>query len=191
MIQIDDKIISRDVFEKRFVCDYDACRGICCVEGDSGAPLEGQESIIMKRLLPTIEHLLSEEALQVIKEKGISYIDISGEEVTQLVNGKDCVFTTYDDEGRCLCAFEKMYREGRSSFLKPISCHLYPIRVHRYKYSVALNYDKWDICQCARVLGHKLGVPVYKSLKEPIIRAFGENFYSELEACEKYLNQEE
>ncbi len=189
MIQIEDKIISRDLFEKRFICDYETCQGICCVEGDSGAPLEGQEPMMMRRLLPEVEPLLSEEALAIIKEKGISYIDESGDEVTQIVNGKDCVFTTYDEQGRCLCAFEKLFREGKTSFLKPISCHLYPIRVHRYKYSVALNYDKWDICQCARILGEKKGVPVYKSLKEPIIRAFGASFYEEMEACEALLEE--
>ncbi len=125
MIQIDDKIISRDLFERCFVCDYEACRGACCVEGDSGAPLSGQEPMIMRRLLPLVTPLLSAEALAIIQEKGISYIDQSGEEVTQLVNGKDCIFTTYDEEGRCLCAYEKIYREGNSSFPKPISCHLY------------------------------------------------------------------
>lgn len=191
MIQIDDKIISRDLFERRFVCDYATCRGVCCVEGDSGAPLEHHEAITMRKLLPLVKPLLSEEALTIIGEKGISYIDASGEEVTQLVNGRDCVFTTYDEEGKCLCAYEKIYRAGGSSFLKPISCHLYPIRVHRYKYSIALNYDKWDICQPAVILGKKLGVPVYKSLKEALVRAFGEDFYRQMEECESLLKEAE
>ncbi len=189
MIQIEDKIISRDLFERCFVCDYAACRGVCCVEGDSGAPLSGQEAMTMRRLLPLVTPLLSEEALAVIREKGISYIDVSGEEVTQLVNGKDCVFTPYDEEGRCLCAYEKVYREGKSSFPKPISCHLYPIRVHRYKYSTALNYDRWDICRPALALGERLGIPVYKALKEPIIRAFGAEFYAEMEEVERLLDE--
>ena len=164
MIQIEDKIVSRDILEVQFVCDYEACRGICCVEGDSGAPLEHAEAITMRRLLPQVEPLLSADALEVIRTKGISYIDASGEEVTQLVNGRDCVFTTYDEEGRCLCAFEKIYREGKSTFPKPISCHLYPIRVHKYKYSTALNYDRWEICRPACALGKKLGIPIYKAL---------------------------
>lgn len=189
MIQIDDKIISRDVFERYFVCDYDICRGACCVEGDSGAPLSSQEPMIMRRLLPLVTPLLSEEALAVIREKGISYIDQSGEEVTQLVHGKDCVFTTYDEQGRCLCAYEKIYREGKSSFPKPISCHLYPIRVHRYKYSIALNYDQWDICKPALSLGKKLGIPLYKALKEPIVRAFGEAFFAEMEEAARLLEE--
>lgn len=189
MIQIDDKIISRDLFERCFVCDYEACRGACCVEGDSGAPLSGQEPMIMRRLLPLVTPLLSAEALAIIQEKGISYIDQSGEEVTQLVNGKDCIFTTYDEEGRCLCAYEKIYREGKSSFPKPISCHLYPIRVHRYKYSIALNYDQWDICRPALALGKKLGTPLYKALKEPIVRAFGAEFFAEMEEAARLLEE--
>ena len=189
MIQIEDKIVSRDILEVQFVCDYEACRGICCVEGDSGAPLEHTETMTMRRLLPLVEPLLSADALEVILSKGISYIDASGDEVTQLVNGRDCVFTTYDEEGRCLCAFEKIYREGKSTFPKPISCHLYPIRVHKYKYSTALNYDRWEICRPACTLGKKLGLPVYKSLKEPLIRAFGEEFFHQLEEAEQLLSE--
>ena len=128
----------------------------------------------MRRLLPLVEPLLSADALEVIHSKGISYIDASGDEVTQLVNGRDCVFTTYDEEGRCLCAFEKIYREGKSTFPKPISCHLYPIRVH---------------CRPACTLGKKLGIPVYKSLKEPLIRAFGEEFFHQLEEAEQLLSE--
>ena len=104
MIQIEDKIVSRDILEVQFVCDYEACRGVCCVEGDSGAPLEHAEAMTMRHLLPLVEPLLSADALAVIHSKGISYTDASGDEVTQLVNGRDCVFTTYDEEGRCLCA---------------------------------------------------------------------------------------
>ncbi|MCI6153946.1 MAG: DUF3109 family protein [Bacteroidales bacterium] len=190
MIQIDDKIISQDLFEVRFVCDYDACRGICCVEGDSGAPVDHTEVMTMRRLLPLVESLLSPEALEVIHDKGISYRDESGEEVTQLVHGRDCVFTTYDAKGRCLCAFEKIYREGKSTFPKPISCHLYPIRIHKYKYSTALNYDRWDICQSACSLGKKLNVPVFRALKEPLIRAFGADFFDQLEEAARLLEEE-
>lgn len=191
MIQIDDKLISLDLFEQYFLCDYNACRGICCVEGESGAPIERDEALTMRHLLPLVKPLLSAQALEIIEKKDISYIDSSGEEVTQLVNGKDCVFTTYDEQGRCLCAFEKIYRKGKSHFPKPISCHLYPIRVHRYKYTTALNYDRWDICVPACALGKQCKIPVYRALKEPIIRAFGEEFYHQLEEVEALLKKQQ
>lgn len=181
MIQIDDTLISLDIIEKTFICDLAQCKGACCVEGDSGAPLEANEFQIIKKILPEIWNDLSPEAQAVIEKQGIGYIDSDGEVVTSLVDGRDCVFTFYDEKGICKCAIEKAYREGRINFLKPVSCHLYPIRVAKYKTFSAVNYNKWKICKPAEILGKKEGLPLYKFLKEPLIRKFGDKWYTELD----------
>lgn len=160
------------------------------MEGESGAPLAEGESEQCRRLLPEILPLLSEKAKKVIARQGVCYIDPAGEEVTSLVDGRDCVFTTYDSQGRCLCAFEKLYREGRSDFPKPISCHLYPIRVHKTPLMTALNYDRWSICRGAEAHGKAAGLRMYQALKEPIVRAFGQDFYDQLEAARQLLDEQ-
>ena len=190
MIQIDDKIVSQDLFEVLFVCDYDTCKGECCVEGDSGAPLEPGEAEELRRCLPEVRHLLSPAALEVIEEQGVSYFDEDGDEVTSIVRGRDCVFTTYDEQGRCSCALEKVYNEGKTTFIKPISCQLYPVRLTKYPSFTAVNYHKWSICKCALKLGRKLQVPVYQFLRAPLIRAFGEEFYTQLEEVAALLKAE-
>ena len=190
MIQIDDKIVSQDLFDVLFVCDYDTCKGECCVEGDSGAPLEPGEAEELRRCLPEVRHLLSPAALEVIEEQGVSYFDDDGDEVTSIVRGRDCVFTTYDEQGRCACALEKVYNEGKTTFIKPISCQLYPVRLTKYPSFTAVNYHKWSICKCALKLGRKLQVPVYQFLRAPLIRAFGEEFYTQLEEVAALLQAE-
>lgn len=191
MLQIQDKIVSFEIIEKCFVCDYEACKGICCVEGDSGAPLAPGEADKIRQLLPLVQDLISPRAKELINKQGVSYIDEQGDEVTSIIDGRDCVFTTYDEFGRCQCSLEKVYREGKSDFMKPISCHLYPIRTARLKVGLtALNYQKWGICKCALKKGRKLQVPIYKFLKEPLIRAYGEAWYNELcETAELYLKE--
>lgn len=190
MIQIDDKIVSQDLFEVLFVCDYDTCKGECCVEGDSGAPLEPGEAEELRRCLPEVRHLLSPAALEVIETQGVSYFDEDGDEVTSIVRGRDCVFTTYDEQGRCACALEKVYNEGKTTFIKPISCQLYPVRLTKYPSFTAVNYHKWSICKCALKLGRKLQVPVYQFLRAPLVRAFGEEFYTQLEEVSALLQAE-
>ena len=190
MIQIDDKIVSQDLFDVLFVCDYDTCKGECCVEGDSGAPLEPGEAEELRRCLPEVRHLLSPAALEVIEEQGVSYFDEDGDEVTSIVRGRDCVFTTYDEQGRCACALEKVYNEGKTTFIKPISCQLYPVRLTKYPSFTAVNYHKWSICKCALKLGRKLQVPVYQFLRVPLVRAFGEEFYTQLEEVAALLQAE-
>ncbi len=180
MIQIDDAIISRDVFTQHFVCNYDQCKGICCLEGDSGAPLEADEADKMRRYLPLVLPLVSEKARAVLLEQGVSYIDDEHEEVTSLVDGLDCVFAITDSEGRYRCVYEQLYRQGLIDFFKPISCHLYPIRLTRYPSFVAVNFDRWSICSGACKLGKRLQVPVYKFVKEPLIKVFGEEWYGHL-----------
>ncbi len=180
MIQIDDVIVPLDVFREKFLCDLAACKGACCVEGDAGAPVEKEEVALLEDVLPIVWEDLSAEAQKVIDKQGVVYIDEDGDIVTSLVDGKDCVFTYYNEEGICSCAIEKAYREGKTGFYKPISCHLYPIRVGNYGKYKALNYNRWVVCNAARVLGKKENLPVYKFLKEPLIRRFGKVWYEEL-----------
>lgn len=189
MIQIDDTIISLDVFKEKFLCNLSGCHGECCIEGDAGAPLEDNEVAELEKVLPVIWDDLSPEAQAVIKKQGVSYVDCEGDLVTSIVNGKDCVFTCYDKKGTCFCAIEKAYREGKVSFYKPVSCHLYPIRVEKYAKFEAVNYHRWDVCKAAVLLGQKENLPVYKFLKEPLIRKFGEEWYKELELAAEELKK--
>ena len=187
MLQIDDTIISLDLLDQCFVCDLDTCKGICCIEGDDGAPLEEEEVKIIEDLLPIIWDDLTEVSKALIKKQGVSYIDSDGEPVTSIVNGEECVFTYTDDQGQCKCAIEKAFREGKTDFYKPISCHLYPVRLQKYDNYTAVNYHQWSVCNCARKLGGKLGVPVYQFLKEPLIRKFGKEWFEQLEIADAEL----
>lgn len=191
MIQIEDKILSLDLFEKHFICDLDKCLGSCCVHGDSGAPVTKEEIDLINGQIDKIIPYLSAEGVDVIKKEGISVIDRDGDLVTTLIGDKeDCVFTYYNEKGICLCGIEKAYRENKINFNKPISCHLYPIRVKKFGDNIALNYDKWDICSSALIKGKKEGVPVFRFLKEPIIRCFGSDFYDQMEEAYLFLRDE-
>ncbi|MDR2913647.1 MAG: DUF3109 family protein [Tannerella sp.] len=185
MIQLEDTIISLDLIEKFFICDLKQCKGECCIEGDAGAPLEKEEFEILRKILPAIWEDLSPEAQAVINKQGVGYIDAENDIVTSIVNGKNCVFTYHDANGICKCAIEKAYNEGRIKFMKPISCHLYPVRVVRYRNYQAVNYHRWKICRAAEILGEQKGLPVYQFLREPLIRKFGEEWYNALDTCAK------
>ena len=188
MFQIGDAIVALDVLEESFLCDLSACRGECCVEGDAGAPLEEQEVKIINDIIPVVWDDLSSEARDVIERQGGYYKDYDGEMVTSIVNGKDCVFTYYDEQGICKCAIEKAYRENRTTFYKPISCHLYPIRLSRYRDFVAVNYHRWSVCKAAVLLGEKENLRIYQFLKEPLIRRFGKEWYKDLcTVAEEYI----
>lgn len=190
MIQIDDTLVSLDVIERLFLCDLSHCKGACCIEGDSGAPLEAEEVALLEKALPEIWDDLSPEAQAVIRHQGVAYTDADGDLVTSIVNNKDCVFTCYDADGICQCAIEKAYREGRVRFYKPVSCHLYPVRIKKYDTFQAVNYHRWEVCKAAELLGKKEKLPVYKFLKAPLIRKFGEAWYQTLETCaEEWLKQ--
>lgn len=190
MIQIDDVVVSLDVFREKFLCNLDACKGECCIEGDAGAPIEPDEVEKLEAVLPVVWEELSPEARAVIEKQGMVYTDEDGDLVTSIVNGKDCVFTCYDERGYCYCAIEKAYREGKVDFYKPISCHLYPIRVGNYETFKTVNYHRWRVCKAAVLLGEEENAPVYKFLKVPLIRKFGEKWYKELEeAAEELSNQ--
>lgn len=190
MIQIQDTLVSFDLVERCFICDLSQCKGACCVEGDSGAPLEQSELPILRELVPIVWDDLSPEARAVIEKQGVAYIDEGGDTVTSLVNKQDCVFTCYDSEGVCKCAIEKAYREGKTDFYKPISCHLYPVRIRRYDTFSAVNLDRWSICKAAEILGKKEGVPAYKFLKEPLIRKYGKEWYDYLELYVEEWNKQ-
>lgn len=190
MLQIQDVVVSFDVLKEKFLCDLSACKGACCIEGDAGAPVELDEVEKLEEVLPLIEEELSPEARAVIDRQGVVYVDQEGDLVTSIVNGKDCVFTCYDEKGCCYCAIEKAFREGKTDFMKPVSCHLYPIRVKDFGAFKGVNYNRWDVCKAAVLLGEKKNLPVYKFLKEPLIRKFGKEWYDELEVAVEELKKQ-
>lgn len=179
MIEIKDTVVTLDLFREQFCCDLGACKGACCIEGDAGAPVKLEEVEQLEEAAEIVWDELSPKAQAVIKAQGVVYTDQDGDIVTSIVDNKDCVFTCYDEKGCCYCAIDKAFREGRCKFQKPISCHLYPIRLSRMGSYTAVNYHRWDVCKAATLLGKKLNLPVYKFLKEPLIKAFGQEWWDE------------
>ena len=187
MIQIDDKLISEDLFSEEFVCNLAKCKGICCVDGDAGAPLDEDETKILDEIYPKIKSYLRPEGIQAIEEQGTYTLDFEGDLVTPLVNNAECAYVIFDEKGYTKCAIEKAYEDGVIDWQKPISCHLYPIRITEYSNFSAINHHEWDICSDACTLGKELGVKVYQFLKKPLIRKYGEEFYQTLsEAAEEW-----
>ncbi|MFN8236625.1 MAG: DUF3109 family protein [Chitinophagales bacterium] len=188
MILIDDILISDDVVEKQFVCNIKKCKGICCVEGDSGAPVEKSETKILKKIYPKIKKYLLPEGIKAIEEQG-AFVDEPDDEytpyATPLIDGGACAYVNYEKDGTITCGIEKAWKDGVIDFRKPISCHLYPIRIKPMETVTAVNYDVWDICSDACVLGRKLKVPVYVFVKDALIRKFGEDFYAALDQAAK------
>lgn len=188
MLEIKNTLVSLDLVERFFCCDLEKCLGQCCIDGDAGAPLTDEERQKIEEVLPEIWDDLLPQAQEVISQQGVSYVDEEGDLVTSIVNGQNCVFTTFGKDGMCLCAIEKAFREGRIDFMKPSSCHLYPVRLTTYPSFTAVNYHRWKICKCAEVLGKKEGIRVYQFLAGPLTARFGKEWYDELcEACEAYL----
>ncbi len=183
MILIDDVLISDDVVEKQFVCNIKKCKGICCVEGDSGAPVEKAETKILKKIYPKIKRYLIPEGIKAIEEQG-TFVDEPDDEYTSyatpLIDGGACAYVNYETNGTISCGIEKAWKDGVTDFQKPISCHLYPIRLKPMDTVTAMNYDVWDICSDACKLGKSLKVPVYVFLKDALTRKFGEEFYETL-----------
>ncbi len=190
MIQIDDTVVSEILLDKKFVCNLDKCMGACCVEGDAGAPLEEDELKELETVFPLVKEYLSETSIQALEED-LYTIDGDGEYVTQLVNGKECAFVFFDEKGITKCSIEQAFINNKTSFKKPISCHLFPVRLTPYKNFTAVNYAHWDICDDACSLGEELGVQTYQFLKEPLIRKFGNKWFEELELVDKHLNKSE
>lgn len=180
MLQIDKTIISFDILEKNFLCDLTKCRGACCIHGDSGAPLKKEEARYIEDFFPEIKKFMRKEGVATIENEGFYTIDKDGDMVTPLINNEECAFV-YFEKNIAKCAIEKAYEEKKISFKKPISCHLYPIRVTEYTNFAALNFHSWDICKDALQCGNKIKMPLYIFLKEPLIREYGEGWYKQLE----------
>jgi len=179
MLSIGKTIISMDLFEKRFVCDLDKCRGQCCYYGDSGAPLENGEAEMLQEVYPEIKHLMRSEGIRAVEKQGTSVIDTDGDTVTPLIGNAECAYAIIE-EGIYKCAIEKAWFEKKSSFRKPESCHLFPVRVKKYRDFDAVNYEEWKICKPAIHNGMSQGVYVYQFLREPLTRVYGEEWYREL-----------
>lgn len=187
MFQLGKTIISEDIIKKDFVCNLSACKGACCVDGDAGAPLELDEITILKNIYPKLKPFLRKEGIAAIEKQGTFTTNDFGEHETPLIDGADCAYVIFDKKGTALCAIEEAYNQGVIDWKKPVSCHLYPIRVKDYTEFSAVNYHKWEICDDACTLGKELQVPVYKFVKQALIRKFGEDWYMELEkVAEKY-----
>lgn len=180
MIQIGNTLISLDVFEKKFSCDLEKCKGACCIEGDSGAPLEESEEQLLRENYEGFKSYMTENGIKAVEEQGFAVIDRDGDLVTPLIAGCECAYAI-DEDGSCWCAVEKAWTEGKSRFRKPVSCHLYPVRVTRYPDFEALNFNKWKICSCAVKKGEKLGIPVYRFVKDALIVKYGQDWYDQLE----------
>lgn len=182
IVQVGNVLVSPDIFTEKFCCDLDKCKGQCCVEGDAGAPVTLDEIGGIEDSLDTVWEDMSASAQAIVDKQGVAYVDQEGDLVTSIVNGKDCVFTCYEN-GCCLCALERAFRAKKTEFVKPISCALYPIRVKEFKNgTVGINYNRWDVCKDAVVKGRELNLPVYKFLEGPLTRRFGAEWYAEL--CE-------
>jgi hypothetical protein len=186
LIELGDKIISTQIFEKKFVCNLNQCKGACCVEGDAGAPLNWEEVKIIQQDLEKIKPFMRQEGIEVVEKSDVYYLDQEYEPVTSLVNEKECVFVQFEN-GIAKCAIEQANKSGITSFKKPISCHLYPIRIKKFNEYTAINYEEWNICKPACSCGDKLDVSVFKFLKEPLIRVFGTEFFEELDQVSKEI----
>ena len=188
MFQLGKTIVSEDILAKDFVCNLSACKGACCVDGDAGAPLSKEETAILESIYPQIKPFLRPEGIAAIETQGSWTTGTEGELETPLIENRDCAYVFYDGP-TALCGIEQAYNQGVVSWKKPVSCHLYPIRVKDFTEFAAVNYDKWDICSDACELGKELQVPVYKFVKEALIRRFGIDWYTELEqVAEEYQN---
>ncbi|MBQ6965209.1 MAG: DUF3109 family protein [Bacteroidaceae bacterium] len=189
MIEILNTLVSLDLFKEFFCCDLERCHGICCVEGDAGAPVSIEEVGLLEDALDVVWDDLKPQAQQQIEHEGVVYPDKDGELVTQIVDNKDCVFVKSSDTPCTLCAIDSAYRCGKLHWQKPISCALYPVRLSQVGGMTAVNVHRWDICQPARDLGKKLQMPVYQFLKEPLIRRFGQAWWDECEVAAHELKK--
>lgn len=185
MFQLGKTIVSEDIIEKDFVCNLSACKGACCIDGDAGAPLEEAETKIMASIYPKVKPFLRQKGIDAIEQQGVYIKGEDGEWETPLINGADCAYVIFDNNNVALCAIEEAYNQGEISFKKPVSCHLYPVRVKDYSEFSAVNYHKWQVCDDACALGKELQMPVYKFVKAALIRKFGEDWYTELEKVAK------
>lgn len=189
MFQLGKTIVSEEILSNDFVCNLSACKGACCVNGDAGAPLEPQETEILKDIYPKIKPFLRPEGIKAIEAQGTHITNPFGEHETPLVDGYECAYVTFNDKGIALCGIEEAQNKGVIDWKKPVSCHLYPVRVKEYSEFAAVNYNRWDICDPACTLGAELQVPVYKFVKDALIRKFGEDWYAALESAAKKIEK--
>ncbi|MDO4230188.1 MAG: DUF3109 family protein [Capnocytophaga sp.] len=189
MIQIGSTIISEDIIENEFVCNLNACKGACCIDGDAGAPVEDDELKILEKIYDKVAPYLTEEGRKAIENQGVYVEGEDGEWETPLIDGGECAYVIRNEKGWALCAIEQAYNEGKIDWKKPISCHLYPIRLQEYTSFTAVNYNRWHICNDACTLGKELQVPTYKFVKQALIRKFGEEWYNELELVATHLKK--
>jgi hypothetical protein len=180
MIKVGEVLVSDDIKDVEFVCNLEKCKGACCVEGDLGAPLEQDELPVMKEIFEKVKPYLTPDGLKTIEEQGTYVLDEDGDFSTPVIEGRECAYAHYDQQGVLKCGIEQAYLDGKIEYRKPISCHLYPIRIIKKKSLEAVNYHKWSICSDACKLGKSLKVPLYKFLKDPLIRKYGESWYQEL-----------
>ncbi len=191
MIEIGRTIVSLDVLEEHFLCDLQRCKGACCVEGDSGAPLAACEAEAIERDYRQFEGSLPEHHIAEILKHGYSVIDNDGDVVTPLVGNRQCAYSFYDESNILKCSIEKAFFEGKTTFRKPVSCHLFPIRITVYKRFDAVNYQQLDICKAGRECGRSSRLPLYQFLKEPLIRKYGEEWFAQLEEAAKYVRKKQ
>jgi hypothetical protein len=187
MLQIENTLVSLDLLEKKFCCRLEKCMGVCCVKGDSGAPLSEGEVKILAGIIEKIKPFLRPEGIEAIEKQGTHVIDGEDEPVTPLVNGAECAYAVFE-KGIAKCGIEKAFFEGEIEFRKPISCHLYPVRIRKYENFLAVNYDKWEICSPARVFGEKLGIPVFEFVKDALIRRFGTDWFKQLQLAARKIS---
>ena len=181
MMQIGETLVSETLIRQAFVCDLQQCKGACCVEGEAGAPLEKEEVDLLDKDFEKIKPFLTPKGVDEIEKQGRYVKGFDGDWETPIIDGKECVYAVFDTHGKAACGIEKAYSEGEIDWKKPISCHLYPVRVKQYSAFAAVNYHQWSICTPACSLGEQLSVPVYQFLKEALIRKFGEDWYLALE----------
>ena len=191
MIILGQTLLSDELYEECFVCDLPVCKGGCCVEGDSGAPLEEQETKILAEIYSRVVPFMIAEGIAAVNDQGNWVKDEEGDLTTPLVDGKQCAYVFFDDKGIAKCAIERAFEEGLTDFQKPVSCHLYPIRISKYPHYEALNYHRWPVCDCARAKGKRLNVRVYEFLKESLARKYGVEWFEELEAYIRFSYKEE
>lgn len=190
MFEIDNKIVSLDIIQQKFTCDFEKCKGYCCVYGESGAPLEEKEVKILKQIFPKIKEFLRPEGMDVIEKQGTSIVDKDKDKVTPLIGKKECAYAIFEN-GVARCSIEKAYEAGIISFRKPISCHLYPVRIKKYDKFEAINYDRWHVCDPAKECGEDLNIPLYIFVRDALIRKYGEEFTEKLEKIAQEITNPE
>lgn len=189
MYAIQHTLVSDELFQRKFVCDLQACKGACCVEGDGGAPLSNKEAMVLEEIYEEVKPFMNQNGIQAVEDQGTSITDADGELSTPLVNNRECAYVVFEADGLASCAIEKAWKAGKVDFQKPVSCHLYPVRITEYEGFDAVNYHEWSICKPACSCGAKLDVPVYRFLKDSLVRKYGLEWFEELDALYQQLHQ--